>query len=86
MPTAFALCSYHASVSSMKKRVSAVNAPAFDASKNRSSNGTLSTHWRMGTFGRTRSVRCAAALHIRRALQLGHRPLILHENATTICR
>ena len=70
----------------MKIRVSAVKASALDASKSRRSNGTLSTHCRTGWSGRTRSVKKAAVLHMRRAEQLGHAPRRLQENATTICR
>ena len=70
----------------MKMRVSAVNACAFDASKNLQLERNAEHPLPIGTSGRTRSVKCAAALHIRRALQDGHRPRILHEKATTICR
>ncbi len=65
-------------------RPTALNAAALRAKSSRNSKGTLNTHWRMGTSGKTRSVRCAAVLHIRRALQEGQTPRNLHENATSI--
>jgi hypothetical protein len=46
----------------------------FLASRSGSSNGTLSTHWRSGMLGITRSVKCAAVPHMRRALHEGHTP------------
>src|SRR5450432_1006058 len=52
------------------------------AQRPRISIGNESTHWRMGTLGNTRSVICAASLHMRREAQLGHVVLCLHEKAT----
>jgi hypothetical protein len=53
------------------------------ANKNRNGNGTLSTHWRIGTSGSTSSTSNAAVPTMRRAPQLGHQPRRLQENATS---
>ena len=45
--------------------------------------GTLKTHWRTGTSGKTWSTRCAARSAMRRPPQLGQKPRPLHENATS---
>lgn len=59
-----------------------VTAAGTAPSKPRISNGTLRTHFRTGTSRKTRSTRWAAVPDLRRALQLGHTPRFLHENAT----
>ena len=45
------------------------------ANRNLRGNGTLSTHWRMGSWGNTSSTSKAALSAIRRAPQLGQKPL-----------
>jgi hypothetical protein len=52
-------------------RPTALRACASLARSSRSSKGTLSTHWRTGTSGRTWSVKWAAVAHMRRALHEG---------------
>ncbi len=67
---------------STKMRESAERTSARKAASMRTSNGSESTHWRTGTAGSTRSVRCAAVFAMRRPVQLGQMPRPLHENAT----
>ena len=45
--------------------------------------GTLNTHCRTGTSGKTSSTRCAARSVIRRPPQLGQKPRPLHEHAAS---
>lgn len=52
------------------------------ANRNRSGNGTLSTHWRIGSCGKTLSTSRAALSGMRRAPQLGQKPRRLQLNAT----
>jgi len=52
------------------------------ASQNRSGMGRVSTHWRTGTSGNTRSTRCAAVWDIQRPPQEGQNPRPLQENGT----
>jgi len=55
------------------------------ANRNLRGNGTLSTHWRMGSWAHgaiTSSTRKAALSAIRRAPQLGQKPLRLQLKAT----
>jgi hypothetical protein len=58
-----------------------VSASASVASRNRSANGSDSTHWRSGFCGSTSSARSAAVSVIRRAPQLGQKPRRLQLNA-----
>ncbi len=52
------------------------------ANRNRSANGTLSTHWRIGTRGSTSSTSSVAVSTMRLAPQLGQKPWRLQLNAT----
>jgi hypothetical protein len=68
-----------------------VNAPRTSAQSSRSyasavlkGHGSEHTHWRTGASGNTSSTRCAATSAIRRPQHDGQKPLLLHENATTI--
>ena len=71
------------SISSMKIARAALARSASRARRWCRSNGAASTHWRMGTWGRTESTRCAAVCAARREVQLGQKPRSLQEKATS---
>jgi hypothetical protein len=60
-----------------------VRASGSVASKNRSANGSESTHWRIGFSGNTSSTSSAAPSVIRRAPQEVQKPRRLQLNATS---
>ena len=66
----------------MKARSTSLVSFASYARRSPSGYGSVSTHCRSGTAGRTRSTRCAAVSAMRRPPYHGHKPRRLHEKAT----